>query len=489
MTKETPASGKAGASGLRSDIAFSPTNDDAQVPIPPGLTGEIAKFIYNSAPRPNATIAVAGAIGLMAGICGRSYQGFTNFSLNQYILVSAKTGMGKEAMDGGITALLSAATPQISGDAIGPIDFKGPSIVSAPGLIKWLDRCPSIVCIAGEFATRLKAMTGKRYNPNEQQLGAFLLDGYGKSGSTGMIAPTAYSDRDKRTRAIIRPALSILAESNPDAIAEAIDAQTVSSGLLPRFLVFEATGQRPVMNENRLIVPPPELVEEIAALCAHSHAMNHSNTPITVPADEGAKIVFRDFDHWSTEIINADRSEVTRELWNRAHLKAMKLATLIAVGINRFDPVVTASQAKEACDLVAGQTSCIIAKFEAGETGEIAGNEIRQEQEIQRVITEYLTSDTNHIQKYGKGTSLTKSHEHGIIPLSFIQQRLSNTKAFREDKRGSKDAISRIMKSLLEGDKLREVPKAQMGKMFGNCPRSFVWSDYDLSPQIKGMFF
>ena len=56
--------------------------------VPPGLVGEIAQFIYAQAPRPVAEIALAGALGLMAGIVGRAYN-ISGTGLNQYVLLLA----------------------------------------------------------------------------------------------------------------------------------------------------------------------------------------------------------------------------------------------------------------------------------------------------------------------------------------------------------------------------------------------------------------
>ena len=58
---------------------------------PPGLMGDIARFIYDAAPRPVAEVALTGAIGLMAGICGRAFN-ISTTGLNLYCLMLAHTG-------------------------------------------------------------------------------------------------------------------------------------------------------------------------------------------------------------------------------------------------------------------------------------------------------------------------------------------------------------------------------------------------------------
>jgi hypothetical protein len=126
---------------------------DKRVVVPPGLLGEIAQFIYAAAPRPVPEIALAAAIGLMAGICGRAYN-VSNTGLNQYILLLAKTGMGKEGMAAGIDKLIHAVKQQVP-----PIDeFIGPShIASGQALVKYVHKkSQCFVSILGEFGHRFK---------------------------------------------------------------------------------------------------------------------------------------------------------------------------------------------------------------------------------------------------------------------------------------------------------------------------------------------
>jgi primase-polymerase (primpol)-like protein len=64
---------------------------------PSGLMGEIANYIYNTAQRPIHEAGIAAAMGLMAGIAGRAYN-VSHTGLNQYIVLLAGTGSGKEGM-------------------------------------------------------------------------------------------------------------------------------------------------------------------------------------------------------------------------------------------------------------------------------------------------------------------------------------------------------------------------------------------------------
>jgi len=69
--------------------------------LPPGLVGDLACYFYQTAIRPVPEVAVAAAIAFMGGICGRSFN-ISDTGLNQYIVLLAKTGSGKEGAASGI---------------------------------------------------------------------------------------------------------------------------------------------------------------------------------------------------------------------------------------------------------------------------------------------------------------------------------------------------------------------------------------------------
>lgn len=477
---ENPAACEPGAAGLPKD-----RNDDAQLPGQyrgptggaqvklqpiPGLIGTIRDFIFCAAPHPNSDIALAGSIALMAGIAGRAFNTYTGAGLNQYILLLASTGLGKEAAASGISKLLAAITPSVP--AAG--DFKGPALVSSAGLVKWLDKKPSVVSVIGEFGYKLKAISSPKANPNDELLKATLLDLYGKSGAGNVLDPMAYSDRDKHTAPIHSPALTLLGESVPGIVYEALNESMVLSGLLPRFMVIEAKGPRSPLTEAPASQPCPQLAQILADLCAHCLALNFSNRVQVVEADADAKVKFREFGQWVTDQINGHQSETLRELWNRAHLKALKLASLCAVGINPHNPVVTVHETMWATNMVVGQVNALAAKFANGEVGEVAGDEVKQQRAIMRAITEYVAGPYTRWESY-HGTG--EMHRDGVVTLPHVMQRLRGTAAFKHDRIGATKAIERTIKLLLDGDQLREISGVQMQAKYGSKPRAYVISD------------
>lgn len=73
----------------------------------------------------------------------------------------------------------------------------------------------------------------------------------------------------------------------------------------------------------------------------------------------------------------------TRQLWNRAHIKALKLAALLALGENLFNPKINEYAAKYAINIIKADIENIVGRFNAGDIGR-ANGENQQYQEVIR---------------------------------------------------------------------------------------------------------
>lgn len=443
-------------------------------PFVPGLLGGIAQFLLDAAPRQVPEIALAGAIGLLSGITGKAYN-ISGVGLNQYILLLAATGSGKDLISSGTSKLLTEikkTVPTID-------EMRGPGeLVSAPGLIKWINKKPNIYSILGEVGITLQQMAAFNASPHLKGLEKVMLQLYSKSGYGNVFDPMAYSDQDKNTQAINAPSFSLLGESVPDRFYEALDDSMIRSGLLPRFMIFEYKGKRQYLNEGtENIQPPIWLVESLANLAGTCFTLNRNNQVHNIAMDAEATKAFREFERWTTDQINATDSEEISQLWNRAHLKALKLAGVCAVGINMHNPLVTMNETTWATDMIVDQTKRLITKFETGAIGYANNAEGKQLASVVKVISEYINSDHS---RYAKLQPIEEMHRLGVIPESYISRRLISVAIFRNDKMGATNAIKRALKSLLEGDELREIPRAQMQQQFGKGPKAYVVANPNL---------
>lgn len=452
----------------------------SSIPIPPGLIGQLAQFIYAAAPRPVPEIALAGALGLMAGICGKAYN-ISNTGLNQYILLLAKTGMGKEGMAAGIDRLMNAVKMSVPTAN----EFIGPShISSGQALVKYVHKNPSFVSILGEFGLRVQNMSSENASSHERMLKQVLLELYNKSGETDIYRASIYADAEKNSEASVGPAFSILGESVPQEFYNTLSEEMIGGGLLPRFMIIEYDGIRVDKNKNAAgIQPPIPLVDQLASLCANCKQLIHNQKVIKIKLNDDAQKLSDEFDRFATDKINATNNNVVAHLWNRADLKVLKLAGLIAVGVNPFDPVVTHDYIVWAINMVQKDIKTLAAKFETGEVGTNVG-ENKQQTEVLRVIREFITKEYIEIEMYMSGgvnpAQRQMMHSNRIIPYAYIHKRAGQLAPFRNDRLGATVALKRTLQTLVDNDKLREIPKREMSDKFGSTQRAFMVSDFDI---------
>ena len=438
--------------------------------VPPGLVGEIARFIYAQAQRPVPEIALAAALGMVSGIAGRAYN-VSGTGLNQYLILLTSTGNGKEAMAQGIDALLSACMGTVPSAS----EFIGPGkISSAEAAIKFMNGgSKSFLSIIGEIGLWLQQMAGQNAPSHLVGLRSFILDVYNKSGEGRLLRPMIYSDKDKNTGAIQSPAFSILGESNPEKFYEGLHEGLISEGLLPRFTIIEYNGLRPPANENASKAKPSaELLQKLATLCAHSLMLNGQNKAIGVEMNADTKARFKAFDVHCDNQINGSTKELRKQLWNRAHLKAMKLAALIAVGVNPYDPCITLDVAEWAIEIIMNDVKRLSEKFEQGEVG-IDNDETKQMACLAKAVKDYVLAPWANLQSYCVGIP-QGLHSARIVPYAYLQRKLSCIAVFRKDRQGANYALKRAINTLLERGDLREMSKPTLVKDFGTNSRAFA---------------
>lgn len=448
------------------------------VPItpPPGLLGEIAQFIYAAAPRAVAEMAICGAIGMLAGITGRAYN-VSGTGLNQYVLLVAPTGTGKEAIAGGVSKLLNAIKSTIPASE----SFRGPAeIASGQALLKQLTKVnPCFASIVGEFGLKLQQLASPRASTSEIMLKRVLLDLYNKSGATDTLAPSIYADKDKNTPSVKSPSVSIVGETTPETLYSAMDESLISDGLLPRFMIIEYTGKRPRRNKQASEAKPGlVLIERLAEICAHSLTLQHNERVVNIEAEPDALAFMDKIDELVDDAINATQTDALRHLWNRAHIKTLKLAALVAVGCNYTHPLITLEHAQWAYNVVSTDIIGIVGRFTKGEVGKNT-EENKQGKTILRVCAEYLTSDYRDVQSYNIDQSL---HTAKIIPYSYISRRIITNSVFRNDKAGSTNAIKRTVQGLIDSGDLQEVGKNQLQQSFSYSGRAFAIARPDKLP-------
>lgn len=433
---------------------------------PPGLVGDIATFLYAAAPRQVEEIALAGAIGFMAGICGRAYN-ISGVGLNQYVMLIAPTGTGKESISSGLDRLIQMIKPRFPD----VVRFKGPGEIASPeALHKYLSENPSVYAIVGEVGLKLQEMSSVQASPSQRGLKRLLLHLYNKSGDGKTLDGMIYSDKQKNVSVIEAPAFTIIGESTGKRFYEALDEGMIEDGLVPRFTLIEYDGPRPALNEHHLgIWPSNELADTVANLAAKCYRSVQADQ---VGASPEAQVLLNEFNVYCDNRINNTNKETLRQLWSRGHMKAMKLAAIVAVGCNWNQPIISEAAAIWSINMVISDITQMVKRFEDGSIGEAENSEWKQNKDFAHVVHEYLMHPyESTAAKYGVSHAM---HKQRAIPQSYFSRRLGNMTSFKKDRMGAANAIRRAINVFMDRGDLQEMPKHEIATRFNTHGKCYV---------------
>lgn len=417
-------------------IAKEPEHIKSDIVFPGGLVGEMAQYILDTAVKPIPGIALAGAMGLMCGLTGRTYN-ISNTGLNLYLLCLAGTGVGKEGAVQGMERIMDAVARKLpaSEQFIGPEEF-----ASGQALVKALEGKPCMVAPLGEFGHTLRKICHPNAIGADLMFRKLLLQLYNKSGPTDKLRELVYSDTGKNTAKVLSPAFSIVAESTASSVFENLSEAQIEMGLIPRFFLIDCPDKRPYTNPNHGISPSTELTAKVEALALRCLSMGANNTRQPITIDPGAQRMLTAFDREIDDKINAQNDDVTKQIWTRSYMKALRLSGIVAVGNNPDTPNVTEREAQWALDFTRIDALSMSRRFGDG----VGGGDPEQVARLRNVITNVL---------HGNQCS-RKMKEHGVVSHQIIAQRIYKLACFKSDRIGAGHALNRALQALTDGGEI-----------------------------------
>ena len=441
-----------------------PKRNASELPYPPGFVGEVAEYIFRTAPRPVREVAIVAALGLFAGICGKSYC-IQQSGLNLYIILVGQSGIGKEAMHSGISNILHRIS-QASPESTNFVDFS--EYVSAPALTKAMVNFPSFVNVCGEFGKKLKRMSDdERGDSGIAQLRTALTNMYQKSGPSSMLGGLGYSDKEKNAVSVSGAAYSMIGETTPGTLYDSLTDSMMADGFLSRFTIVEYSGERPVANRNPDLRLSDAMIARFAQLCKLSKDnIDAKDDSIFVEYSNDAANFFDHFDAKCDKQINSTADEGWRQMWNRAHLKVLRIASLLAVADNFHAPVVELHHATWAYDLIMRDIAIMMRRVQSGDVGL---SDATRESKILSLAKSWLTEEIP--------ASLNISPEMknvGVVTRKYFQISTQRTSSFTSHKLGQIAALDMTLRSLVASGYFQEVPKVEAIQRFnfhGACFR------------------
>lgn len=449
-----------GVDALELDACEGAPSDENKMLLPPGLVGEITQFIYANSTHPTEVLSVTGALAMMSGVCGRAYQVMST-GLNQYYLLVAKSGRGKESIPRGVSALLHAAENFQPGAS----NFFGPNtFASGQALHNYIAENNSFVSFQDEFGKIIPQIAKGFVPAHLGELYKLYLSLYSRSGKNERLSPIRYSDSKKILPTIQRPAFSLYGYSSPDTLFQNLTEAMITDGFIPRFLLMEYTGPRVPFNEGfENVYPHEDLARKVAALCGSALHLNNQNRPINIAFSRQAHNYQREFRAYADAQINDAQNDSFAEIWNRAHLKALKLAGMLAVGKSLHAPTIEQSDLQWAIWLVERDIRMMSAHFEAGEVGEAL--EQRQIGALRRFVRLWLCEPWEKLRGYK--TASESARNAGLIPYRYLAQRCMQLSYYRQDRIGATAALKRAIQTLIETGELLRVNPEDAAKF--NC--------------------
>jgi hypothetical protein len=429
---------------------------------PPGFVGALAQYIFNSSFLPIKEVSITAALGLMAGICGKAWH-IPKSGLNLYIVLVARSAIGKEALHDGISSVVNACLQKspIFGNFV---DFT--EYASGPALIKACSQSTSFVNVSGEWGRRMKRIANEddREGPMTT-LRTQMTNLYQKSSPRSIVGGIGYSSQENNIEALTSVAYSMVGESTPQTFYDSLTESMMEDGFLSRFLVIQYEGDRPAENANIIEFPDDALTTYLCSVANQADVNIGKGESQAVLRTEEAARMLSEFSTRSANNIRATTDESRRQMWNRATLKALRVAGLLAVGDNFNNPVITATHAQWAIDLILADIAIMQKRLEGGDVGL---NDASRERKMVEIMKTYLDKPVAASYKIPEAM-----REASIVPRNYLQMRISRVSSFYKHKFGASKALDETLHQMIANGMIMEVKGDKVVEMFSHHGRAF----------------
>lgn len=302
---------------------------------PPGVIGEIARWITATAPKAQPELSVAAAIALCSVVMGRTYRSqYGNFT-SLYLVMIAKSTEGKEHPQGCVEKILTAAGLEA---LIG-----GSGYTSSGAVFSALLKSPVHLATIDELGKLLK-MSRSSGQANSEAAIDKLIEAFGRLD--GVMRPPTYSTMTlSKTQAasvervVYNPAITLLGATTPGTFYSALTNDLVQDGFLGRCIVVESKQPRQLTRFVDRTEPPPRILD----WCSQVYVGNVIDgnlsdvnppamkpTTIELPFDESCGPLLSALELELNDEKEASEGEGLDVILGRTMEKSMRLAMIVA---------------------------------------------------------------------------------------------------------------------------------------------------------------
>ena len=324
-------------------------NNKVQFPVsqyPAGMVGDIARYCLKLMPVPNSAFALIAGLLTISLLSRNRYVVFPlSTTLNLYIIEVGETSAGKEGAPNACKRLakLVGAGDRIVNDIASGAALQR-ALADAPdhSLFYWQD----------EIWELLMSANARNSSNQARNIMSVLMTAYSQADDN--FAGKKYANPKDNIEAIERPYLIFGGATTPARFMEALSDKHIADGFLNRLIVFQAHGTPAEMDWTEKPPVPDQLLAKLKDLFDDRHmtaeTMPEAKRRVVITWKPGALKHIKDFTSKSRKLSINDPKYGA--LWNRAGENAIKVAGILAVGVNHNKPVITLAQAKWASNLI-----------------------------------------------------------------------------------------------------------------------------------------
>jgi hypothetical protein len=314
------------------DIVPSPENFPQEAMQPPGFIGDMIQHILDTSMYPIPELALASQLALMSTLCGQKIED-AHFGTrpNGYFVGLMPSGGGKDhARMKNKDLLREAGVPELEGEE---------NFASSASIWSAADEQPVGLYMLDEMASLLATTHDAKGAPHLYKITDTFLRLF--SSSKMIIKADAYADR-KKNKVVHYPNIVIYGTSVAKKFWESLSGESVTDGLLGRFMIFEPSGGDrngyvdPVDDVERKPIP-----ERLVAIAAAWRALKtHSGNLAGMTGFEGANPIGMKHTPEALERAKGHQRAVCEQrkqeeaeaaaVWTRTPEKTNKLALLFA---------------------------------------------------------------------------------------------------------------------------------------------------------------
>lgn len=299
---------------------------------PPGMAGEIARWVCDTSHKPQPALAVSAALTMMGGALANRVRLGTSYT-NLYFVNVANSGEGKDRPQACVSEALTAAGPQTSAKV------PGSHLASGQALMTVAHREPTTVLVLDELGDMLGKAIARSAASFEREVLTILKTLWSHTGRP--MKGKEFADQKARPRQDIQyPCVSMLGSSTPGRFYAAITPDEIEDGLLNRMLIVRAPNYEGAPLWRAPASVPPAVAQWLGSACAIKPApmpsLEQTHGPREVRCSPPAELILGAFAESAERERRALLADPARASlagwWVRAAENANRIALILAVG-------------------------------------------------------------------------------------------------------------------------------------------------------------